>query len=122
MKKFKLVDSHVIPLALKDVDTDMIIPADYLKGTGVGGLGAHIFSRLKKMDPQCVFNQAQYAGAEIIIAESNFGCGSSREQAVWALMEAGINVIIAQSFSDIFFNNSAKNGLLLVELPFDVVN
>lgn len=122
MKKFKMVESHVIPLPLKDVDTDMIIPADFLKGTGVGGFGEHVFSRLKAADPEFVMNDPAYNTAEILVAESNFGCGSSREHAVWALLEAGIRVIIAPSFSDIFFNNSAKNGLLLVTLPTDDVN
>ncbi|PHQ79794.1 MAG: 3-isopropylmalate dehydratase small subunit, partial [Coxiella sp. (in: Bacteria)] len=100
MKKFKNVRSHVVPIALKDVDTDMIIPAQYLKGTGFGGYGEHVFARLKESDPSFAFNQTQYENAEIIVAESNFGCGSSREHAVWALMEAGIKVIIAPSFSD----------------------
>jgi 3-isopropylmalate/(R)-2-methylmalate dehydratase small subunit len=104
------------------VDTDMIIPADFLKGTGVGGFGEHVFSRLREGDPEFVLNNSAYDTAEILVAESNFGCGSSREHAVWALLEAGIHVVIAPSFSDIFFNNSAKNGLLLVKLPTEVVN
>ncbi len=117
MQKFELVYSRVIPLSLKDIDTDMIIPAEYLKGTGVGGFGEHVFSRLREADPEFVFNDPAYASAEILVTESNFGCGSSREHAVWALLEAGIKVVIAPSFSDIFFNNSAKNGLLLIKLP-----
>jgi 3-isopropylmalate/(R)-2-methylmalate dehydratase small subunit len=122
MKKYKLIESHVIPLPLKDVDTDMIIPADFLKGTGTEGLGEFVFSRLKEGDPEFVFNDAAYDTAEILVAESNFGCGSSREHAVWALLDAGIRVIIAPSFSDIFYNNSSKNGLLLVKLPVEEVN
>ncbi len=122
MKKFECVESHIIPLPLKDVDTDMIIPADFLKSTGVGGFGEHVFSRLRAADPEFVFNDSAYDGAEILVTESNFGCGSSREHAVWALLDAGIKVVIAPSFSDIFFNNSAKNGLLLVKLPTEAVN
>ena len=121
MKAFNTLHGKVVPLALKDVDTDMIIPAQYLTSTTVGGYGKNLFARFKS-DPQFVFNQARYADANILIAKTNFGCGSSREHAVWALLDAGIQVVIAPSFSDIFFNNSAKNGLLLIELPEAVVD
>jgi 3-isopropylmalate/(R)-2-methylmalate dehydratase small subunit len=122
MKAFNTLHGKVIPLALKDVDTDMIIPAQYLTSTEVGGYGKGLFARLKQSDADFVFNQSQYADAHILIAKTNFGCGSSREHAVWALLDAGIQVIIAPSFSDIFFNNSAKNGLLLIELPEETVH
>lgn len=115
MKAFETFTSQVIPLPMKDVDTDMIIPAQYLTQTNKEGYGKALFSRLKD-NPDFVFNQARYQGAEILLSESNFGCGSSREHAVWAIMQAGIKVVIAESFSDIFFNNSAKNGLLLISM------
>ncbi len=101
---------------MKDVDTDMIIPAQYLTQTNKEGYGEALFAGLKKQNADFVFNQARYKGVEILLSESNFGCGSSREHAVWALMQAGIKVIIAESYSDIFFNNAAKNGLLLISM------
>ncbi|MDF3055383.1 MAG: leuD [Gammaproteobacteria bacterium] len=116
MKKFQIITSRVIPLPMKDVDTDMIIPAQYLTQTNKEGYGEALFSGLKKQNANFVFNQPQYREAKILLSESNFGCGSSREHAVWALMQAGIEVIIAESYSDIFFNNAAKNGLLLISM------
>lgn len=121
MKPFKALTSKVAPIAIKDVDTDMIIPAQYLTSVSQGGYGQHVFERLYQADPNFSFYQPCYQGAEILISESNFGCGSSREHAVWALQEAGIKVIVAISFSDIFFNNAAKNGLLLIQLPQKIV-
>lgn len=117
MKKFQTLTSTVIPLAMKDVDTDMIIPAQHLTQINRDGFGQFLFERLKANDQQFVFNQPRYKNSHILLTESNFGCGSSREHAVWALQQAGIQVIIAPSFSDIFFSNSAKNGLLLISLP-----
>jgi 3-isopropylmalate/(R)-2-methylmalate dehydratase small subunit len=116
MQTFTKITSSVIPLALKDVDTDMIIPAQYLTQINKQGYGQYLFQRLREQDPNFVFNQPQYKQAQILLAEANFGCGSSREHAVWALLQAGIQVVIAESFSDIFFNNAAKNGLLLVSV------
>ena len=116
MKAFKKMTSQVIPMWLSDVDTDMIIPAQYLTQTTIDGYGEHLFTRLKDADADFVFNQKRFQGAKILISGDNFGCGSSREHAVWAFQQAGIDVIIAPSFSDIFFNNAAKNGLLLITL------
>jgi 3-isopropylmalate/(R)-2-methylmalate dehydratase small subunit len=122
MKPFKQVTSQVIPLPLKEVDTDMIIPAQFLTSVSKEGYGENLFKRLKSSDPNFPFNLEKYQKAEILVADSNFGCGSSREHAVWALLGAGIRVVIAKSFADIFFSNSAKNGLLLVTLGENVVD
>lgn len=122
MQTFELLTSKVIPLASKDVDTDMIIPAQYLTQIKRDGYGEFLFKRLKENNPDFVFNQKKYSAANILLTKSNFGCGSSREHAVWALQQAGINVIIAESFSDIFYNNAAKNGLLLITLPEAVID
>jgi 3-isopropylmalate/(R)-2-methylmalate dehydratase small subunit len=101
---------------MKDVDTDLIIPAQFLTSISRDGYGQNLFRRLRDNDPNFPFNLPQYSDAQILVAQSNFGCGSSREHAVWALQGAGIKVVIASSFADIFFNNSAKNGLVLVQL------
>jgi len=122
MQPFTNVTSLVAPVAIKDVDTDMIIPANFLTSISRAGFGAHVFSRLKASYPTFYLNQPRYNGAQILVADSNFGCGSSREHAVWALTDSGIKVIIGKSFADIFSNNSGKNGLLLVTLPAEVVN
>ena len=116
MKSFTTFQSNAIPLLLSDIDTDMIIPAEFLTQTSKNGYGEHLFCRLKEENSEFIFNQVEYIKSKILIAGSNFGCGSSREHAVWALLQAGIQVIIAPSFSDIFFNNAAKNGLLLISL------
>jgi len=121
MKKFSTLTSKVMPIPIKDIDTDMIIPAQYLTSIHREGYGQHLFARLKSMDSNFPSNQACYVDAEIMLADSNFGCGSSREHAVWALQQAGFKVIIAASFSDIFFNNGTKNGLLLIRLPEEVI-
>jgi 3-isopropylmalate/(R)-2-methylmalate dehydratase small subunit len=122
MQPFSTVSSVVAPVSIKDVDTDMIIPASFLTSISREGFGQHVFSRLRASHPDFYLNQARYAGAEILVADSNFGCGSSREHAVWALADSGVKVIIGKSFADIFSNNSGKNGLLLVTLEADVVN
>lgn len=122
MEKVQTVTSRVIPLPMKDVDTDLIIPAQYLTSISREGFGQHLFKRLKEADANFPFNKPEYAGAQILVTDSNFGCGSSREHAVWALYDAGIRVIVAKSFADIFYNNSAKNGLLLVTLPESAVD
>lgn len=122
MKPFTTVRSHGAPLPLKDVDTDMIIPAQFLTSTSRDGFGENLFARLRASDPSFFMNQDRYQGAEILIADSNFGCGSSREHAVWALRSGGIKVVIAPSFADIFASNSGKNGLLLVRLDRDTTS
>ena len=121
MQAFKTLISKPIPLWLSDIDTDMIIPAEFLTQTTKDGYGQNLFCRLKEKDENFVFNNPKYNGAEILLAGNNFGCGSSREHAVWALTQAGIKVIIAPSFSDIFFNNAAKNGLLLISLDEKII-
>lgn len=115
------ISSQIIPLSRKDVDTDLIIPADFLKGTGKEGLGKYLFYRLKKQEKDFPFNLKKYAKSQIIVAQENFGCGSSREHAPWALKDWGIKAIIAPSFGDIFYNNSLKNGLLPVVLDKEIV-
>lgn len=117
MKPFTTVCSRVAPVPIKDVDTDMIIPAQFLTSISREGFGEHLFKRLRSADPDFYMNQERYRGAQILVADSNFGCGSSREHAVWALQGAGVKVVIAPSFADIFAGNSTKNGLLLVTLP-----
>ncbi len=119
MKKITQITGLTIPLAMDDVDTDLIIPAQYLTSTSKQGYGEHLFARLRQNDPNFVFNQPKYTEAVILISRNNFGCGSSREHAVWALQEAGIQAVIAASFADIFASNSAKNGLLLITLAPD---
>lgn len=122
MQVFKKTNSRVIPLNMDNVDTDMIIPAQYLTKVDKAGYGEHIFQRLCEQDSDFVFNDAQYADAKVLLSGDNFGCGSSREHAVWAIVQAGIDVVIAKSYSDIFFNNSAKNGLLLIVLESVVID
>lgn len=117
MNKFSTVTSNVVPVPLSDIDTDLIIPAQYLTSISRDGYGENLFRRLKDSDPDFPLNQERYASARVLVAESNFGCGSSREHAVWAITGAGFKVVIARSFADIFSNNAAKNGLLLVTLP-----
>ena len=122
MQKFDKVTGKVVPVPVRDVDTDMIIPAEFLKGVTREGYGKNLFKRLKENDPQFSFNQDRYQGAKILVADDNFGCGSSREHAVWALTDWGIRVIIAPSFADIFASNSGKNGLILVPASQAVVD
>ena len=116
-EKNLVISSIVVPLPLKDIDTDQIIPAQFLTSVSREGYGENLFRRLKDQDPAFPLSQPQFKGAEILAVDSNFGCGSSREHAVWALRGAGFRAVIAKSFADIFFNNSAKNGLVLVKLP-----
>lgn len=115
MKKFETVTSKVATIPLADIDTDKIIPARYLTSTSREGYGEHAFEPLRG-DPQFFLNKPAMSGAEILAVGHNFGCGSSREHAVWAIQGVGIKVIIGSSFADIFSNNSAKNGLLLVTI------
>lgn len=121
MKNFITFTSQVVPLPIKDVDTDMIIPAQRLTRIEKTGYGQFLFEHLRAMDANFPLHQVRYQGAQILLSESNFGCGSSREHAVWAIQQAGFKTVIAMSFSDIFFNNAAKNGLLLIALPEAVV-
>lgn len=122
MKAYKTIKSKVMPLPLKDVDTDMIIPAQFMTSISREGYGENLFTRLRAADPQFPSNQEKYKGAEILVADHNFGCGSSREHAVWALDGAGFKAVVAKSFADIFSGNSAKNGFLLVVLPEEIVD
>ena len=110
------VDGRAIPFGLKNVDTDVIIPAHWLKGTTREGMGRGAFEAIRK-DPDNLFDRAEYQRAPILIAGDNFGCGSSREHAAWALGDLGIRVVIAPSYSDIFSGNAVKNGILPVVLP-----
>ena len=127
MDKFDKLTSVAAPLPLINVDTDMIIPARFLKTIKRTGLGANLFSTLRFNEDgsdreEFVLNKPAYKDAEILIAGENFGCGSSREHAPWALLDYGIKCIIAPSFADIFYNNSSKNGILLIQLPKEEVD
>ena len=116
MEPVKEVEGRAYPLGMQNVDTDIIIPAHWLKTVTREGLGKGAFEALRK-DPANVFDRADLAGAPIIVAGDNFGCGSSREHAAWALMDMGVKAVIAPSFSDIFSGNAFKNGILTVALP-----
>lgn len=109
-------------MPIADVDTDMIIPAAYLTSTSREGYGENCFRRLRDENPDFPLNNPAYNGNEILVAHHNFGCGSSREHAVWALMAYGFKVVIAPDFADIFKANSGKNGLVLIELSQDQVD
>lgn len=125
MRAYKTVTGVAAPLPVANVDTDKIIPARFLKTLTRSGLGKHLFDGLRYDEtgaeiPDFVLNRPAYRQAEILIALDNFGCGSSREHAPWALQDFGLKVVIAPSFADIFYNNSFKNGLLPVTLPREV--
>ena len=127
MEPFHRLDGRAAPLGLANIDTDQIIPAQFLKTVERKGLGKGLFFGLRYDDagnerPGFVLNQPAYTGAQILIAGDNFGCGSSREHAPWALMDYGFRCVIAPSFADIFFNNAANNGLLLITLPAEEVD
>ena len=122
MEPFTKLTGVAAPMPMQNIDTDKIIPARFLKTIKRSGLGVHLFDprRFTKdgsEKPEFVLNQEPYRKAEIIVAFENFGCGSSREHAPWALLDFGIRCIIAPDFADIFFNNSFKNGILPVRLP-----
>jgi len=121
MEPLRHVEGRAIPFGLKNVDTDLIIPAKWLKTISREGLGRGAFEAVRE-DPANVFDQSQFAGAPILVAGDNFGCGSSREHAAWALLDMGIKAVIAPSFSDIFSGNAFKNGILTVVLPQDAVD
>jgi 3-isopropylmalate/(R)-2-methylmalate dehydratase small subunit len=110
------VEGRAYPLGRANVDTDIIIPAEHLKTIAREGLGRFAFESLRA-EPGNVFDEPAHAGASILIAGDNFGCGSSREHAVWAMRDLGIDAVIAPSFSDIFASNAFKNGLIAVALP-----
>ena len=116
MEAVRQVDGRAIPFGAKNVDTDVIIPAHWLKTTTREGMGRGAFEAIRK-DPDNLFDSADFKGAPILIAGDNFGCGSSREHAAWALGDLGIRVVIAPSYSDIFSGNAVKNGILPVVLP-----
>lgn len=116
MDAFKTLSGIAVPFGQKNVDTDVIIPARFLKTIERKGLGKGAFAALRE-DPDNIFDNARNAGAPILIAGDNFGCGSSREHAPWALADMGFKAIIAPSFADIFSGNAFKNGMLLVALP-----
>ena len=115
MEPIRVIEGTALPLDRADVDTDQIIPAQYLKRIERTGFGPFLFDEWRK-DPDFVLNDPRYDGASILLAGANFGCGSSREHAPWAIEDAGFRAIIAPSFADIFRNNCTKIGLLPVEL------
>ena len=121
MEKVRIVEGRAYPFGMKNVDTDIIIPAHYLKTVTREGLGRGAFEALRQV-PGNVFDDPRHAGAPIIVAGDNFGCGSSREHAAWALLDMGVKAVIAPSFSDIFAGNAFKNGILTVALPQDQVD
>jgi 3-isopropylmalate/(R)-2-methylmalate dehydratase small subunit len=135
MQPFTQHTGLVLPLDRPNVDTDAIIPKQYLKSIRKTGFGVFAFDDWRYLDkgdldipvesrrknPEFIMNRAEYKGASILLAQENFGCGSSREHAVWALADAGFRAVIAPSFADIFFNNSFKNGFLPLGLPAEHV-
>lgn len=127
MDKFTTLTGVAAPLPLINVDTDMLIPKQFLKTIKRSGLGVHLFQDMRyrddgSEDPEFVLNKPAYRSAEILVAGDNFGCGSSREHAPWALKDFGIRCVIATSFADIFFNNCFKNGILPIVLPQEEVD
>jgi 3-isopropylmalate/(R)-2-methylmalate dehydratase small subunit len=117
MQKFTKLTGVAAPLPIINIDTDMIIPKDYLKTIKRTGLGVGLFAEMRFLDdgsenPEFVLNKQAYRNAEILVAGDNFGCGSSREHAPWALLDFGIRCVISTSFADIFYNNCFKNGIL----------
>lgn len=136
MEKFETLTGIVMPLDRPNVDTDAIIPKQFLKSIKRSGFGPNLFDAWRYLDegepgkdnagrplnPDFVLNQPRYQGAQVLLARENFGCGSSREHAPWALLDYGFRVIIAPSFADIFYNNCFKNGILPIMLAADVVD
>ena len=121
MEKFETLQSLMLPLDKVNIDTDQILPARYLQKPRANNFGNYLFQDVRHDEnglkrPEFVLNQAQYAGAKILLAKDNFGWGSSREHAVWAIYDGGFRAVIAPSFGDIFFNNALKNGLLPIRL------
>ena len=127
MQPFKTLTGTAAPLPMVNVDTDAIIPKQHLKTIKRTGLGRALFEELRfdldgREKPAFVLNQEKYRGASILITGANFGCGSSREHAPWALLDYGIRCVIAPSFADIFYNNCFNNGILPIALPQDEVD
>ncbi|MDP2085468.1 MAG: 3-isopropylmalate dehydratase small subunit [Gemmobacter sp.] len=127
MEKFTTLTGVAAPMPLVNIDTDMIIPKQFLKTIQRSGLGKNLFDEMRytqdgKEIPDFVLNQPAYRKAEIIVAGDNFGCGSSREHAPWALLDFGIRCVISTSFADIFYNNCFKNGILPIVMPPEVVD
>lgn len=127
MEKFTTVSGPAAPMLTPNVDTDVIIPIQRLVSSDRTGLGPHAFERLRynkdgSDNPDFVLNRPQYRGSPILLAGPNFGCGSSREGAVWALMGMGFRAVLAPSFGDIFHNNCFQNGMLPIALPEDVIH
>jgi 3-isopropylmalate/(R)-2-methylmalate dehydratase small subunit len=121
MEKFTVHTGRVVPLRRSDVDTDQIIPAVWLKQVSRTGFGAGLFSAWRSKDPGFVLNRPEYEGATVLVAGPDFGTGSSREHAVWALQDHGFRVVLSPRFGDIFRGNSLKSGLLTVLVPEEVV-
>ncbi|MEY1554174.1 3-isopropylmalate dehydratase small subunit [Yoonia sp. R2331] len=127
MDKFTTLSGIAAPMPLVNIDTDMIIPKQFLKTIKRSGLGVNLFDEMRYDDdgkeiPDFVLNKPQYRSAEILVAGENFGCGSSREHAPWAIKDFGIRCVIAPSFADIFYNNCFKNGILPIALPQEDVD
>ena len=136
MQAFTTLNGLVVPLDRANVDTDAIIPKQFLKSIKRTGFGPNLFDEWRYLDhgepdmdhsrrplrPDFVLNQKRYQGATVLLARENFGCGSSREHAPWALLQYGFQAVIAPSFADIFYNNSLKNGLLLIRLDAQIVD
>ncbi|SNT73114.1 3-isopropylmalate dehydratase small subunit [Paracoccus seriniphilus] len=127
MDKFTTLTGIAAPMPLVNIDTDMIIPKQFLKTIKRSGLGVNLFDEMRydregNEIPDFVLNQPAYRNAEILIAGDNFGCGSSREHAPWALLDFGIRCVISTSFADIFFNNCFKNGILPITLPQEAID
>jgi 3-isopropylmalate/(R)-2-methylmalate dehydratase small subunit len=121
MEKFETLQGVVLPLDKVNIDTDQILPARYLQKPRANNFGDYLFKDVRHdgnglLRPEFALNQAAYVGAQIMLANDNFGCGSSREHAVWAIYDGGFRAVIAPSFGDIFFNNALKNGLLPIRL------
>ena len=122
MEPIRDIEGRAIPFGRKNIDTDLIIPARWLKTVTREGLGEGAFESVRANDPDNVFDRAEFAQAPILVAGDNFGCGSSREHAAWALLDMGVKAVIAPSFSDIFSGNAFKNGILTVALPQEQVD
>lgn len=127
MEKFEKISGIAAPMPLINIDTDMIIPKQFLKTIKRSGLGVNLFDEMRYDDngdeiPDFVLNKPAYRSSEIIVAGENFGCGSSREHAPWAIKDFGIRCVIAPAFADIFYNNCFKNGILPIALPQDQVD
>lgn len=136
MEPFTRHTGVILPIDRANVDTDALIPKQYLKAIGRTGFGANLFDdwrwldpgdpmdghRLRRPNPACILNQPAYQGASILLARDNFGCGSSREHAVWALADYDIRAVLAPGFADIFFQNTLSNGLLALALPAELID